>query len=343
LPYQIQKGGFSMLATLFEPIRIVFAFFESLVVTIGFLFAGGGQFVAPGDYLAQLNRTGIFANKAQDAVPQTIVHDIVLEFFEGEHGGKTPKCLLIGYDGARADSLINTKDDPQAGTQMLKADGGAIYNMYTGGEFLAPARWQDTSTAPGWMTMLTGHWAKESGGTGHGVNTNDPSKPADGPKVVFTELLEKNLAAKTSFIVSWGKHFNSENGSYVNDIAYCEANDLNAKWTDTDSDSETFGLTLAEVTDPDGADMVMCILEYCDSAGHGNTFSNTDPKYVQAIKDSERDAAALIAAVKARDTYDSEDWLILITADHGGVYTGHGPQFAGCRQIFLAANRKVWG
>ena len=125
-----------MLAALFEPIRIVFAFFESLVVTIGMLFAGGGQFVAPGDYLALLNRTQIFANRAQDAIPQTQVHDIVLEFFkETDHGGKTPKCLLIGYDGARADALINTKDNPQAGTQLLKADGGAIYNMYTGGNW----------------------------------------------------------------------------------------------------------------------------------------------------------------------------------------------------------------
>jgi len=331
-----------MPAALFEPIRIVFAFFESLVVTVGLLFAGGGQFAAPGDYLAQLNRTGIFDNRAQDAVPQTIVHDIVLEFFEGDHGGKAPKCLLIGYDGARADALINTKDDPNAGTQLLKADGGAIYNMYTGGNW-RQFNWQDTSTAPGWMTMVTGHWAKERGGTGHGVNTNDPSKPADGPKVIFTELLEKNLAARTSFIVSWGKHFNSENGSYVNDIAYCKANDLNAEWITASSDKMTFDLTLAEVMDPDGADMVMCILEHCDSAGHGNTFSNTDPAYVQAIKDSEKDAAELIAAVKAREAYADEDWLILIAADHGGVFSGHGPQFAGCRQIFLAANKPVLG
>jgi len=331
-----------MLASLFEPIRYIFAIFESLVVTIGMLFAGGGQFVAPGDYLTLLNRTGIFDNRAQDAIPQTQVHDIVLEFFEGEHGGKTPKCLLIGYDGARADALINTKDDPQAGTQLLKADGGGIYNMYTGGSPRFINR-QDTSTAPGWMTMVTGHWAKESGGTGHGVNTNDPSKPADGPKVIFTELLEKGLARKTHYIVSWGKHFTGENASYVNDIKYCADNKLAASWTTTKGDRETFEATLAEVQDAGGADMVMCILEYCDSAGHGNNFSNTEPKYVQAIKQSEKDAAELIAAVKARANYANEDWLILISADHGGYLSGHGPQFAGCRQIFLAANKKVLG
>jgi len=327
---------------LFEPFRAVLGFLESLVVLVGSLFTIG-QFVPPGDYLTQLNRTGIFDNRAQDAVPQTVVRDIILEFFkEADHGGKTPKCLLVGYDGARADALINTKGDPGAGTQLLKAGGGAIYNMYTGGNWYE-FNWQDTSTAPGWMTMVTGHWAKEKGGTGHGVSTNDPSKPAEGPKVIFTELLEKNLAKKTSYIVSWNKHFNGENATYVNDIAYCGENGLNAEWTDTDSDAETFAATLAEVEDPDGADMVMCILEYCDSAGHGNGFSNTEPAYVQAIKDSERDAAALIAAVEARGSYGSEDWLIIITADHGGFFTGHGPQFTVCRQIFLAANRKVLG
>jgi len=328
-----------MLASLFEPIRVILGFFESLVVTIGSLFVVG-QFVPPGDYITKLNRTEIFDNRAQDAIPQTRVHDIVLEFFEGGHDGRTPKCLLIGYDGARADALINTKDDPQAGTQLLKAGGGGIYNMYTGGNWYE-FNWQATSTAPGWMTMVTGHWAKESGGTGHGVNNNDPSKPADGPKVMFTELLEKEQVRGTHYIVSWDKHFNGENATYVNDIAYCEANDLNAKWTDTNSDEETFAATLAEVQDPDGAGMVMCILEYCDRAGHDNTFSNTDPAYVQAIKDSERDAALLIAAVEARANYANEDWLILITADHGGTFTGHGAQFAGERQIFLAANKKV--
>ena len=328
-----------MLAFIAEPFRIVFAFFESLVVTIGSLFIVG-QFVPPGDYLSQLNKTGIFANKAQQAVPQTVVHDIVLEFFEGDHGGKTPKCLLIGYDGARADALINTKDDPDAGTQLLKADGGAIYNMYTGGNWYE-FNLQDTSTAPGWMTMLTGHWAKEKDGAGHGVNNNDPSKPADGPKVIFTELLEKELARKTSFVVSWGKHFGGEEATYVNDIAYAKANDLDAEYFTAPNDKATFDETLARVQDPDGADMVMCILEQCDSAGHGNAFGNTDAAYVQAIKDAERDAADLIAAVKARENYANEDWLILITADHGGFFTGHGPQFTVCRRIFLAANRKV--
>jgi len=330
-----------MLAAIWEPFRFILAFFESLVVCIGSLFVAGLPAEPPGEYLTQLNCTGIFANRAQDAMPQTAVHDVVLAFFEADHGGKTPKCLLIGYDGARADALANTKDDPNAGTQVLKAGGGAIYNLYTGGEWLK-LNLQDTSTACGWTTMLTGHWAVEKGGTGHGVTANGVTKAADAPKLVFTELLEKKLAQKTRFIVSWGGHFAGSDATYLNDMAYCEANKLGATWTTAADDGETFDKTLAEVKAAGCADMVMCILEYCDHAGHGHGYGNRVPEYVQAIKDAERDAAALIAAVKARVNYANEDWLILISADHGGVFTGHGPQFAGCRQIFLAANKKVW-
>jgi len=331
-----------MFAILIEPVRIVAAILESLVVTIGFLFVGGGQFVMPGDYLMQINRMGVYGNRAQNAVPQTRVHDTILEFFEEDHGHKTPKCLLIGYDGARADALFHTKDDPAAGTQLLKADGGGIYNMYTGGNWWQ-LNFQDTSTACGWTTMLTGRWAREWGGTGHGVTNNGVPKPADGPKLVFTELLENELVSKTSFIVSWKGHFVNDNAAYIHDIAYWQQNSLNADWITMPNDAGTFNMTLAEVQDPDGADMIMCILEYCDSAGHGYTFNIGVPEYEQAIKNSERDAAALIAAVKARTNYENEEWLILITSDHGGVFTGHGAQFAGERQIFLAANRKVWG
>ena len=333
-----------MLAFLWEPFRFIFAIFESIVVFFGFAFGptAGGQIVLPGDYLTQLNRAGIFANRAQNSVPQTALRGIVMDFFEADHGGKTPKCLVVGYDGARADALINTKDDPAAGTQVLRADGGAIYSMYTGGDWYK-FNLQQTVTACGWTTLLTGHWAKEWGGTGHGVTGNGVTKPADGPKLVFTELLEKGLVQKTSFIVSWGGHFADSNASYLHDISYCAGKGLAAEWITTADDQGTFDKTLAEVQKPAGADMVMCIIEHCDHAGHGNTFSNTEPAYVQAIKDSERDAAALIAAVKARASYGSEDWLIIITTDHGGTFSGHGAQFAGERQIFLAANRKVLG
>ena len=322
---------------LLEPIRYVIAVLESLVVFIGLPFTTG-HFTLPGDYLAKLNRMGIFENRAQESLPQTDIHGIILEHFENPEDGKAPKCLLIGYDGARPDALANTIDGNENGVRALRSGGGAVYNLYTGGSNrLNPFSWQDTSTAPGWTTMLTGCWAKGEGG--HGVSANGINK-AEEPKLIFTELLEADLTGQTAFVVSWGGHFTSDDASYKNDVAYCDDNSLNARWIKTGSDALTFEKTLEEVQDPD-AGMVMCILEYCDSAGHGTGFDNSNPDYVQAIKDSERDGYALIQAVTDRPTYDQEDWLILITTDHGGVFTGHGPQFTVCRQVFLATNKPL--
>jgi len=332
-----------MLAFIWEPIRIILSFLESIVVFFGFLIQGGGQIVAPGDYLTQLNCTKIFANRAQDAVPQTAMYDVVMDFFKegGHEAGKTPKCLVIGYDGARADLLINTKDDPTAGTQILKADGGAIYNMYTGGDWYK-FNLQSTVTACGWTTLLTGHWAKEKGDTGHRVTGNGVPKPADAPKLIFTDLLEADLAQKTNFIVSWLGHFADSDAAYIYDIKYWNDNHLAAAYATEPDDEGTFAATLAAVNEAACADMIMCILEYCDHAGHAKVFGNTEPTYVAAFKEAEEKAADLIAAVKARPTYSSEDWLIIITPDHGGTFSGHGAQYLGERQTFFAVNKKVW-
>jgi len=330
--------------SLLEPIRYVLAVLESVVVFVGALFSTG-QLTMPGDYLTQLNRMGIFENRAQESLPQTDIYDIILAHFENPEEGKAPKCLLVGYDGARADALQRTvlpgiwMDVSESGVRALLDGGGAVYNMYTGGPLLNPFLWQDTSTAPGWTTMLTGCWAKEKGEGGHGVSANGINKPAE-PKLIFTQLLEAELLEQTALVVSWGGHFVSEGASYKNDIAYCLEEDLNAKWVTLGSDALVFERTLAEVREP-GAGMVMCILEYCDSAGHGTGFGLQNPDYQQAIIDSERDGYRLIQAVMARDTYDQEDWLILITSDHGGAFTGHGQQFAAMRQVFLATNKPL--
>ena len=49
----------------------------------------------------------------------------------------------------------------------------------------------------------------------------------------------------------------------------------------------------------------------------------------------------MINAIRARPAYDNEDWLIIITSDHGGFATGHGPQFATARQVFIVANKDL--
>ena len=52
-------------------------------------------------------------------------------------------------------------------------------------------------------------------------------------------------------------------------------------------------------------------------------------------------AAGLLEAIAQRDSYDEEDWLILITTDHGGVDSGHGGQSDEERITWLASNRPL--
>jgi len=312
--------------------RSLVAIIESVIVFFVVLF-GTGQTVKIGDYLAGLDDSGVYENAARDSLPQTAVYGIIAEHFAKERGdGKIPKCLIVGYDGARADALVYLVGG-ESGILEVKNDGGGIYNMFTGGTCFNT---QATDTAPGWMSMLTGLWADE-----HGVPFNGVIKPMDAPKTIFINLLENELIQKSAYIVSWSGHFTSANATYRNEIAYGSANSLNAEWITMDNDAGTFNRTKNEILNINGADIIMCILEHCDSAGHGSGFGNQNPEYIKAFRNSDHNAYELIQALKSRPSYDGEDWLIVLASDHGGAGYGHGTQFSVARQVFLAVNKPI--
>jgi hypothetical protein len=326
-----------MLISFFEPARRLFGLIESLVLALVVLI-GVRQPTQVGDYKTFLNKSGVFENTAQQSLPQTATHDIVMNHFTKARGdGKIPKCLIIGYDGARADALLQTANDPQGGSHALKEAGGKIYQMYAGGKF---PRFQRTKTACGWTSLLTGKWRIERDGTGHGIANNGHSKKdPEKPKLLFNSLLElpNSPVKKTAMVTSWDGHFSTPNASYVRDVAYGKEHGLGAAYIKTDTDEETFDRTKEEILG--GVDFALSILEYCDHAGHGSGFGNQNPDYVQAMKDAEHAAWQLIQTVQARPGYAKEDWLILITSDHGGFAKQHNGQFAVERQIFLASNQ----
>jgi len=329
-----------MLAFLFEPLRAVLAWAESVALFFGVLFGAGQALPVIGNYPAQLNRTGIYDNRAQDAFPQTLMYYIVLGHFSlTRTDGRAPKCLIIGYDGARADALINTMDDPGSATQAVKADGGKIYNTYCGGD--SPRR-QKTSTCPGWTTLLTGHWANEPGGAGHGISNNGMVKAPDAPKLLFNNLFDGGFIGQAAFVVAWDEYWAHPGAVWFHDKAYAGEKGYNIRWLNHvyDGDIVLFTAGLEQVRDP-ANDVVMVTLDACDYAGHGDGFGNYNPTYTEAFAASEHYGYELIQAVKARPTYAEEDWLIVVTTDHGGWRLGHGSQFAVERQTFLAVNKDL--
>ena len=98
---------------------------------------------------------------------------------------------------------------------------------------------------------------------------------------------------------------------------------------------------LSDLKKKDCSDFIFSTLEYTDHQGHDTGFTPANPKYVSAFRDAESTGADIIEAVKARETYATEDWLILITTDHGGIGGGHGGPSFEERITFIISNKEI--
>ncbi len=286
-------------------------------------------------YSKRLENSGMFDNTLKEALPQTAVADMVEAHFSSPlPAGKTvKKCFIIGFDGARCDGVTVLKDEPLSGIKLV-SDRGGLYTAYCGGESFLFDK-QKTCTAPGWASILTGVWADK-----HGVYDNGMVKSNDYP-TVLTKLVQDGSAASAAFKCVWGGHITDENATYKDEVVYTRANNINVRWETYSWDDTLQAALLEEAASPNCADIVFCIYERPDSAGHGTGFTVNNPDYVEAVKSCDKDADDIIKAIEARETYAGEDWLFIITSDHGGMSTGHGTRTTDCRATFIASS-KPW-
>jgi predicted AlkP superfamily pyrophosphatase or phosphodiesterase len=82
-------------------------------------------------------------------------------------------------------------------------------------------------------------------------------------------------------------------------------------------------------------DFLFLHLDDVDHAGHESGYSVDVPAYLEAIAQADRHVGAVLSAVRERPGYADEDWLILVTTDHGGSGTSHGQDIPEHRTIFL--------
>ncbi|MDR1805984.1 MAG: alkaline phosphatase family protein [Clostridium sp.] len=288
------------------------------------------------NYAKILNDAGIYSagQDAEEPHAQTELAAKITEHFSSAlpEGKNVKKALIIGLDGTRADAIVNAKEGI-SGILELKAQGG-LYPVYCGGD---EGALQDTSTAPGWATLLTGSWALEDGG--HGVTGNSKPKGVE-PKTILTSLAEDNKISSADFIVSWNGHLVNRRATYAQEAAYTKEQSLPINWQTTAGDDETFSAAKEKLEA--GDDLVFLIFEYCDHTGHTSSFGNDNPLYREAFLTADKQAKRLIDAVKARPSYESEDWLIIMTTDHGGTGLSHGGQTDTQRLIWVASNKPLW-
>ena len=80
-------------------------------------------------------------------------------------------------------------------------------------------------------------------------------------------------------------------------------------------------------------DLLFIDFDHVDHAGHSYGFSPDVSQYITAIEDVDTYIGWVIDAMESRPTFQNEDWLIIITSDHGGINYSHGGQSIEEKQI----------
>ena len=275
-----------------------------------------------------------YENTIETAYPQTDLYDIIDAHFKAElpEGKTEKKAIILGYDGCRAD-IVAEKQDGGAINYLL-ANGASINLTYCGGVNYPAENTQATSTAPGWCSMLTGVWSDVHGITGNGI-----TKTVE-PKMLMTTLFEEGIIDNAAFITKWKGHFTNSDSTYKDEKAYCKENDICVDFNLRKGLKDVHTGAMEEITSDDCADFVLIIYENTDSAGHNFGFTFNNPVYKDGFRTEDAYGYEVIKAIEARETYETEDWLIIVTSDHGGVGTGHGGPSIQERMNFVVMNKK---
>lgn len=276
-----------------------------------------------------------YENTIETAIAQTDIYDMIYEHFNSPlaDGKTTKKAIIIGYDGCRADALTLV-GDKFSGITKMRESGASCILAYCGGVNYPEINTQDTSTAPGWCSILTGEWADKTGITGNGITKSLEYK------TLMTTLTEEKVIDSAAFVTSWDGHFKNDNSTYYLEKAYCEEKGLDVDFTLCGTDTASANAVIKDLKQEDCSDFIFAIYEGTDHAGHTFGFSTNDPCYYAGFTLNDFLAYRTLNAIESRDTYETEDWLIILTADHGGYGTGHGHESIQERMTFLITNKE---
>ena len=274
-----------------------------------------------------------YENTIETAYPTTDVYNIINEHFKSKlpEGKTEKKVAIIGYDGCRADILTERQDN--GAINYLLENGASINLTYCGGVNFPAENTQATSTAPGWCSMITGVWSDV-----HGITSNGITKAVE-PKMLMTTLIEGDVIDDAAFITKWKGHFTNDDSTYKDEKAYCEENNIDIDFNLRENKEDIHTGAMEEVTSKACADFVFIIYENTDSAGHDYGFSFNNPVYKDEFRTEDNYGYEVIKAIEARETYATEDWLIIVTSDHGGIKGGHGGPSIQERMTFVVMNK----
>ena len=244
-------------------------------------------------------------------------------------GQTTPKVLLIGIDGVRPDVLAEV---PTPNMDALAA----------GGWYTAEARTTTPSVSgPSWSSMLTGVWPGK-----HGVTNNSfTGRDYDRWPSFLTRVERERPELYTFAALDWlpladvdGLSLAELDGGGPVLPASLDTrvvlNGYELGWAEADAQLTAQAVGHLATADPDA---MFVYLGDPDETSH--QYASIGTEYRDAIALADLHVGMLIDAVRARPGYENEDWLVLISTDHGRLADGnHGGDSPEEMIIFILAN-----
>lgn len=221
--------------------------------------------------------------------------------------------LLIGLDGLRGDAIQCEGCVATPALSALIAGGAFHSNVLAGGV-------QDTVSGPGWSTVFTGFWADQ-----HGVTSNDIDLELLRPHVFDRIKLAYPLA--TVAVVGDWPNITGNLAPRMPDFKVANSEDDSKEATDT---------VIGWLRLPHPPTAIFHFLHGTDI--HAPSYDPTSPLYRSRIASEDAQIGRVLAALTARPSYPGEQWLVLVTSDHGGRGSSHGGQSAAERRSFLILN-----
>jgi len=213
--------------------------------------------------------------------------------------------LIIGIDGCRPDAII--------AANAPSLDGLISSGTWSPHALNIPPTWSGT----GWSSMLTGVWPVK-----HGVTDNSFSTPNFVAYPHFFNHVENNIPSlQTESLVHWGP-INTE----IVDLVDYE------QTYSTDAAVKTAAVDRLTNHDPD---VLFLHFDDVDHAGHSYGFDPSIPNYISSIEATDAHIGDVLTALYARPNYAAENWLVMVSTDHGGNLSGHGGSSLEEQNIFL--------
>ncbi|ORT61597.1 alkaline phosphatase family protein [Streptomyces sp. CB03238] len=234
------------------------------------------------------------------------------------NGTSKDKVLVVGMDGLRHDR-IDAANAPHMKSMM--ANGTYGLSLLYANPMAA------TSSGPGWSTISTGVWPDK-----HGVKDNTFTGKNYGTYPGFlARLAQVRPGLSTYAAVDW-KPLDAQGTVTPGADAKLVLDGDRDGYVAHDA---TIAAETESILRDQNPDVLFVYLGNTDVVAHAN---GTGQKYLDAIAVQDAQLGRMLAAIKARPSYATERWTVIVTTDHGHVDAGgHGGSSIEERRTFVLA------